>query len=79
MLTIKSGTDGREVHIETLFYEYKVVLVNFARELVGCQEVAEELSRNSLWDCSAKPCLSLRYWRYVPFCSLLSETVRWII
>jgi len=43
MLTIKSGTDGREVHIETLFYEYKVVLVNFARELVGCQEVAEDI------------------------------------
>lgn len=43
MLTIEGKTDRREVHIDELFRGYKFVLIDFAREFVGRQEVAEDI------------------------------------
>lgn len=43
MLIIGGKTDRIEVHIDEIFREYKFVLIDFACEFVGCQEVAEDI------------------------------------
>ena len=43
MLIIEGKTDRIEVHIDEIFREYKFVLIDFACEFVGCQEVAEDI------------------------------------